>query len=113
MQLNQFSNLAIDWDLAPEDAVTLYLEWGNNSWHAKHQPVRSKSDFSHYFVVDNWGEVPKVLLIKRNSEAAEELFVSDLPEPLARSFRNEFGRLKGIFEPTDEIKNWLRQLLDN
>lgn len=113
MQLNQFSNLPIDWDMAPTDAVTLYLEWGNNSWRAKHQPVRSKSDYAHYFVIDNWGAVPKVMLIKRNSEAAEELFTCDLPEPLASNFREEYGELKGIYEPTDEIKNWLHQLLEN
>jgi len=113
MQLREFSALPIDWDMSPEDAVTLYLEWGNNSWHAKHQPVRSKSDYAHYFVVDNWGASPKVMLIKRNSEAAEELYVGELPEPLEQEFRNEFGSLKGIFEPTDAIKHWLQQQLDN
>ena len=39
--LKDAASLNIDWNLAPEDAVTLYLEWGNNNWHAEHAPVRS------------------------------------------------------------------------
>ena len=36
----------IDWDMTPEDAVTLYLEWGNNPATGKHR-IRSKNDVSH------------------------------------------------------------------
>ncbi len=111
MELNTFSSLPIDWDLGPEDAVTLYLEWGNNSWHARNQPVRSKNDFSNYFIVDNWGDRPRVLLIQRNSEEAKELFESELPDELENAFRREFGTLRGIYEPTEDIKHWLRKEL--
>jgi hypothetical protein len=52
--LQNYRDLEIDWSMTPWDAVTLYLEWGNNSWHANHQPVRSKADFSNYFVVYTW-----------------------------------------------------------
>ena len=31
--LKDFSTLDISWDLTPEHAVTMYLEWGNNDWH--------------------------------------------------------------------------------
>lgn len=50
--LLDYKTLDIDWDLTPEDAVTMYLEWGNNNWHADRPPVRSKTDESVYFVVD-------------------------------------------------------------
>ncbi len=40
-QLKAFSSLPIEWNLDPADAVTLYLEWGNNDWRAEHPPVRS------------------------------------------------------------------------
>lgn len=113
MQLQDFSNLIIDWDMSPEDAVVLYLEWGNNDWHGKHQPVRSKNDYTNYFVVDNWEERPTVRLIRRNSEQAVDLLTFELPPHLERSFTNEFGGLKGVYEPTDEIKNWLRAQLEN
>ena len=111
--LAEFKNLVIDWDMSPEDAVTLYLEWGNNGWHAKHQPVRSKDDYSVYFLVDNWGEVPVVRLIKRNSEAADELVSFELPRHLVDRFREEWGTLKGVFEPPDFIKTWLKSQLEN
>ncbi len=113
MQLQDFHNMVIDWDMSPEDAVILYLEWGNNDWRNKHQPVRSKNDFSTYFVVDNWGPRPSLRLVRRNSEEAVDLLTMHLPEHLEKSFRAEFGGLKGVFEPTDEIKNWLRQQLEN
>lgn len=110
-QLSQFSDLIIDWDMTPEDAVVLYLEWGNNDWHGKHQPVRSKDDYTNYFIIDNWRDEPRLLLIHRNSEKAEELLDVELPPQLAKQFREEFGRLKGVFEPTDEIKAWLKEKL--
>ena len=28
--LNPFAHLDIDWNLTPEDAVTMYLDWENN-----------------------------------------------------------------------------------
>ena len=113
MQLNEFKNLVIDWDMSPEDAVTLYLEWGNNSWHARHQPVRSKSDFAVYFLVDNWGETPVVRLIRRNSDEAQELVSFDLPQHLVERFREEWGTLKGVYEPPESVKAWLKSQLEN
>ena len=56
-----------DWEMTPEEAVTLYLEWGNNWSHDK-KMVKSKDDVSHYFVVNTWEDPPVIYLIKRNSE---------------------------------------------
>ncbi len=109
--LRLFSGLPIDWDLSPEDAVTLYLEWGNNNWHAQHPPVRSKDDMAHYFVVDTWGEEPLLRLIRRNSEEALELLSFPLPAELRPAFSAEYGALKGVFEPGPAIKDWLRSRL--
>lgn len=108
--LRQFSDLPIEWDLAPADAVTLYLEWGNNNWHSRHIPVRSKSDFSNYFVLDKW-EDPTIRLVRRNSENALDLLSIPLPEELAEEVENEFGNLKGVFEPSPAIKEWLKDRL--
>ena len=113
MNLEHFKDLVIDWNLSPAEAVTLYLEWGNNSWHAEHLPVRSKFDFSNYFLVDTWGEEPVVRLVRRNSEEARELVEFPLPAGLKKDFKNEYGSLRGVFEPTDSIKNWLRAQLEN
>ncbi len=106
--LRSYANLPIDWNLSPEHAVTMYLEWGNNDWHSEYPPVRSKDDFSHYFVVDTWGEKPIVRLVRRNSENAEELISVDIPERLLGDLRKEFGKLRGVFEPPEAVKDWLK-----
>ena len=102
----------IDWNLTPEHAVTMYLEWGNNDWHAEHPPVRSKDDYSNYFVVDTWQEPPMVRLVRRNSESAVDLLSVPLPQHLREEFTSEYGMLKGIFAPTSGIKDWLRKQMD-
>ncbi len=53
---------AIDWDMTPEEAVRLYLEWGNN-WAGGNYVIRSKDDTTHYFVVNTWKDTPIVYLI--------------------------------------------------
>lgn len=106
--LKAVSNYDIDWNLTPEHAVTMYLEWGNNDWHAEYPPVRSKDDYSHYFVVDTWQRKPVIRLVRRNSEAAVDLVEVPLPEALYDEFSREYGNLKGIFSPTPGIKAWLR-----
>ena len=110
--LRPFADMPIDWNLSPEDAVTLYLEWGNNNWRGDHLPVRSKDDVFTYFVVDNWGKTPTVRLVRRNSEEAVDLVTLRLPPELERAFLAEYGGLKGVFEPTPAIKDWLRRELD-
>ena len=80
--LKDFALCNIDWNLTPEHAVTMYLEWGNNDWHAEYPPVRSKEDVSHYFVVDSWQDPPVVRLVRRNSERADDLISVPLPDSL-------------------------------
>lgn len=110
--LKPFRHEHIDWNLSPEMAVTLYLEWGNNNWHAEHPPVRSSSDFATYFVVDNWSNPVTVRLVRRNSENAVDLATFPLPEPYLGEFKKEFGELRAIFEPLPSIKDWLRKELE-
>ena len=81
-RLQDYALYDISWNLSPEHAVTMYLEWGNNDWHSEYPPVRSKEDVSHYFVVDSWGKEPVIRLVRRNSENAEDLFT--MPPPAVR-----------------------------
>lgn len=106
--LKPYRDLEIDWSMTPEDAVTMYLEWGNNSWKGERQPVRSKSDYSNYFVVYNWDERPRVILIRRNSEEAKELVSLDLPQALAQKFQEKVGGFKGVYALTPEVRDWLK-----
>ena len=107
-ELKDFSLYTIDWNLSPEQAVTMYLEWGNNDWNAEYPPVRSKDDISYYFVVDSWGNPPIIRLVKRNSEKAEDLFTMPLEGELLKDWQEKNGEWKGIGEPTPKIKEWLK-----
>jgi hypothetical protein len=100
---------AIDWDMTPEEAVTLYLEWGNNWSHGK--MVRSKEDVSYYFVVSTWEDPPRIFLVKRNSEAATELVNVEMPTTLRNRFLASVGGNRGIYPPSPEVKAWLEKEL--
>lgn len=108
-QLRDFSTLDISWNLTPEHAVTMYLEWGNNDWHSEYPPVRSKSDESYYFVVDTWGSTPVIRLVHRNCENATDLYSMPMPAGLVAEFEKENHGLKGISAPTGAVKHWLKQ----
>lgn len=110
-QLKDFALTEIDWNLTPEQAVTMYLEWGNNDFTAEYPPVRSKDDVSTYFVVDTWQDPPVIRLVRRNSEHAEDLFQMPMPAELLPEFRKHNGDIKGISAPTPEIRAWLQQQL--
>jgi hypothetical protein len=103
---------AIDWDMTPEEAVRLYLEWGNN-WAGGNYVVRSKDDITHYFVVNTWDENPVVFLIRRNSEEAVELAKIDMPDDIKDLFLAENGDLKGVFAIEGSVKDWLYKQLNN
>ena len=107
--LKDYALYDIDWNLTPEHAVTMYLEWGNNDWHSEYPPVRSREDVSLYFVVDSWQDPPVIRLVRRNSEGAEDLFVMPLPESLMDDFRATHGTCRGISAPTPALRAWLKR----
>ena len=107
--LKDYCNLPIDWEMTPEEAVTLYLEWGNNWRKGERQPVRSKDDYSVYFVVNTWEGKPRLYLIQRNSEEARELLEMELPRHLSSTFMRDVGKHKGVYAVTPEIRSWLEK----
>lgn len=109
--LKPFADMDIAWNLTPEHAVTMYLEWGNNDWNAEYPPVRSKNDVSRYFVVDAWEKTPMIRLVWRNSEKTEDLVSFPVPEELMPGFRDVHGDKKGLYAITDEIKAWLKKAM--
>lgn len=98
----------VDWDLGPEQAVKLYLEWGNTDWGNAKYVIRSKSDYSTYFVVNCWREPFYIYLLRRNSEDAEELARFEMPERFAK----DVCQLKGVYELDDDVKAWLKAELE-
>jgi hypothetical protein len=108
MELRQFKDLEIDWNMTPADAVALYLEWGNTGYGGGYQNrVTCKDDFSNYFVVSSWDNPPKVYLVRRNSDGAEYLAEVELPENLRERFMNNEGATKGVYGVNNEIRQWL------
>lgn len=104
----------IDWELTPEDAVGLYLEWGGN-WRPGGVPyvIRGKQDISYYFVVNTWDDPPKIYLIKRSIEDAEELIEIPLSGNDRENFLKEVGNIKGVYALNNELKKWLKKELLN
>ena len=100
----------IDWDMTPEEAVRLYLEWGNNWSHGSF--VKSKRDISHYFVVDTWNDPPTVFLIRRNSDEAVELARFHMPDKVRKGFMESVAGNKGVYGLTAHVRDWLRGELD-
>ncbi len=101
----------IDWDMTPEDAVCMYLEWGNHNCTGGKYAIRSKHDVSYYFVVNTWKKTPKVFLVKRNSEDAEELAEFEMPEDIREKFHGYAGKLKGVFPVEGDVRIWLQDEL--
>ena len=102
---------SIDWDMTPEEAVRLYLEWGNN-WASGNYVIRSKDDVCHYFVINTWKDEPVIYFIRRNSDEAVELAEISLPDELKRRVMHSFGRHKGVWALDGEVKTWLKRKLN-
>ena len=103
---------SIDWDMTPEKAVDMYLEWGAG-WTRGNDFVRSGDDESYYFVLYDWEKPPQVTLLRRNSKEVEEV----AKIPIEQKFyvkTIEEGGLKagvGVYAPTKELKKWLSEVL--
>ena len=112
-QIREDRNLVneIDWEMTPEEAVRLYLEWGNN-WAGGRYVIRSPRDVSHYFVLYTWGERPVIYLVRRSSEEAVELAEIYLPEDLEERCHKEYRGLQGVFALEGELKDWLEAELN-
>ncbi len=99
----------IDWDMTPEEAIVLYLEWGNNWSHGR--MIKSRDDISHYFVLTSWEDPPRALLVRRSNQGADELAEIHLPDPVKERFLESIQHHKGVWGLTDDVRGWLREEL--
>jgi len=99
----------IDWEMTPEMAVRMYLEWGNIWAHGdRRHVVRSKKDYSVYFVVNCWSSPSYINLIRMNSEEAVDLAKFELPQ----AFKKPVCKVKGIYALEGELRDWMRKELN-
>ena len=101
---------SIDWEMTPEEAVRLYLEWGNNRSRG-YNMVRSRNAMVHYFVLNTWEEESLIYLVKRNSEGAEELAKIQIPGKLREQAQRKIHSHKGVYAVQDEVREWLEREL--
>jgi hypothetical protein len=94
--------------MTPENAVRIYLEWGNIYAGKDGSVIRSKKDFTIYFVVNCWARPFYIYLLKRNSQEALEIARFELP----KQFEKPICELKGVYALEGELKEWLRKELD-
>ena len=101
---------SIDWEMTPEEAVRLYLEWGNN-WSRGYNMVRSKNDVAHYFVLNTWEETPVIYLVRGTSEGSIELAKIEMPGKLREQVKRNIHSHKGVYAVQDEVREWLEREL--
>ena len=103
----------IDWDMTPEKAVDMFLEWGAG-WTRGNDFV-SGNDQKLYFVLFDWEDKPRATLIKRNMEGATELAKICVPSDLFHKACREDGyRPGGTVHPlNEELKQWVSTVLGN
>ncbi len=102
----------IDWEMTPEKAVETYLEWGTG-WSRKGDFVQYTGQESLYFVIYSWEEPSQVTLIQRSMREANEIAKIHAPEELVRKAIEEGGHKPGVgvYSITEELKEWLKNLL--
>ncbi len=103
---------SVDWDMTPEEAIALHLEWG---------PLRAQSYYNSrdnnnetvYFVINTWKKHPVVILVRRKGFDSEELGSFQLPEDLETEFMKDgMGKHKGVYAVEGKIKAWLQKELN-
>lgn len=101
----------IDWEMTPEKAVEMYLEWGTG-WTRGNDFVASANAESLYFVIFDW-EAPQATLIRRTVEGAEELAKIPVPQTLFDEAWHEDGLVPGgsVHRINQNLKEYLCKTL--
>lgn len=100
---------SIDWEMTPEKAVDMYLEWGAG-WTRGHDFVSSEKAESVYFVLYDWETTPcQVTLIRRTMKEAVEITKVPVPEVLFKEACDEDGRRPGgtVHRLNAKLIDWL------
>ncbi len=97
----------IDWDMTPEKAIDMYLEWGA-SWCRGTEFVKGNEE-SYYFVIYDWEKPATVTLIKRNTKEVKELAKIPIKPSFIDEAQKQFGVKAGVgvYPLPEELKSWL------
>lgn len=106
---------AIDWQMTPEKAVTMFLEWGTGRYNYKdYNWINSHNDQSIYFVLFDWEGMHQATLIDRTMEGAEEVAKVEVPEDLFWEACKEDGYRPGVgvHALNRSLKQWICKEID-
>ena len=104
---------SIDWEMTPEKAVDMFLEWGA-SWTRGHDFVSSDKAEAIYFVLYDWETPARATLLRRTMREAVEITKIPVPEDLFTEACDEDGRRPGgtVHRLNAKLIGWLCEQLD-
>jgi len=103
---------SIDWEMTPEKAVDMYLEWGAG-WTRGNDFVHSDKTESIYFVLYDWERPCQATLLRRTMHDAVEITKIQVPEALFQEACDEDGRRPGgtVHRLNAKLIAWLSEQL--
>lgn len=104
---------SIDWEMTPEKAVDMYLEWGAG-WTRGHDFVSSEKEESIYFVLYDWETPARATLLRRTMKEAVEITKISVPVELFEEACDEDGRRPGgtVHRLNAKLIDWLCTQID-
>ena len=102
---------SVDWDMTPEEAIALHLEWGPLRSQAYYNS-RDNSNETVYFVINTWKNPPILTLVRRKGFDSEDVGNFRLPKDLEAEFMTGIGRYKGVYAVEGKVREWLKKELE-
>ena len=102
---------SVDWEMTPEEAIALHLEWGPLR-SQKYYNSRDNTNETVYFVINTWKRPPILTLVRRRGFDSEELGNFKLPENLEAEFLQGIGQYKGVYAVEGNVRDWLKTELE-
>ena len=102
---------SLDWEMTPEEAIALHLEWGPLRSQAYYNS-RDNNNETVYFVINTWKNPPILTLVRRKGFDSEELGDFRLPQKLEDEFMKGIGQYKGVYAVEGKVRDWLKKELE-
>jgi hypothetical protein len=102
---------SVDWEMTPEEAIALHLEWGPLRSQAYYNS-RDNDNETVYFVINTWKRPPILTLVRRRGFDSEELGNFKLPKNLEAEFLQGIGKYKGVYAVEGNVRDWLKKELE-
>ncbi len=101
---------AVDWNMTPEEAIALHLEWGPLR-DLSYYNSRDNNNETVYFVMNTWKKKPFITLVRRKGFDSEEIASFPLPRKLEEQVIRTEGKHKGVYAVEGEVRDWLKKEL--